>query len=319
MSGFIQIGRELQNHWVRRDKDYWNVFCEMYFIARYSDKPEKRVIEGIEVTVHHKEFIFGRTAWSNRLDISERRLRTFIKKMVEEGFIKQVAKHSKFTVYSFEYALSLTIKSDQQNDQHNDQQDFTERPAEPLAPQGFEGDSDQQDFSKRPAERPAERPQKEEGIKEEGSKEECFKPLEEEQDMRKYTESFVKFWSSYPNKKGKAKASVHWNNHVEPELKKGNVSMDEIIKGTSCYVDYCQKSGRALKSGDTAVNHEVWQDDWTWNGETYGDARTALAKKEPSFLEQKLGGMHGDGGRTDVTPGYQREGTRAIGQGSIDI
>lgn len=315
MSGFIQIGRELQNHWLRRDKDYWMVFCEMYFLARYAKEPETRAVDGYEVTIHQKEFIFGRPAWSRRLDISEQRLKTLVKKLVEEGFIRQTQKHNRFTVYSFEYAPSIN----QQNNQQSNQQDLPEQPAEPRAPQGFEDDSNQQDFFNQPAQQPAQQPKKEEGIKEDSFKEECFKPLEEEQGMRKYTESFNKFWTVYPNKKGKAKASVHWGTHVEPELKKGNVTMDTIITGTAAYVEYCQKSGRALKSGDTAVNHEVWQDDWTWNGETYGDTRKSLVTKEPSFLEQKLGGLHGDGGRTDVTPGYQREGARAIGQGSIDI
>ncbi|GIO33696.1 MULTISPECIES: conserved phage C-terminal domain-containing protein [Paenibacillus] len=174
MSGFIPIGRELQNHWLRRDKDYWNVFCEMYFLARYSDKPETRVIDGQEVTINQREFIFGRSSWSTRMDISERRLRTLIKKLVDEGFIKQVSKYSKFTIYSFEYVPEMNQKSDQHNDQHSDQQKSEKRPAETLTGQGFEAHGDQQDFEERPAQRPAERPQKEEGIKEEGYKGECF-------------------------------------------------------------------------------------------------------------------------------------------------
>jgi hypothetical protein len=151
MSGYIQIGRELQNHWLRRDKDYWMVFCEMYFVARFSDKPEKRTIEGIEVTIHQKEFIFGRPAWCRRLDISDQRLKTLIKKLVAEGFIRRTQKFNKFTVYAFEYAPST-------NQQNNQQ-------------------SNQQDFSDQPAEQPAEQPKKEKSIKEEGIKEECLKPI----------------------------------------------------------------------------------------------------------------------------------------------
>lgn len=174
MSGFIPIGRELQNHWIRRDKDYWTVFCEMAFLARFSDTPEVRVIDGQEVTIRKKEFIFGRSSWSTRMDISERRLRTLVKKLVEEGFIKQTAKYSKFTIYSFDYVPEMNQKSDQQNDQHNDQQKPEKRPAETLAGQGITAQGDQQDHQERPAQRPAERPQKEEGIKEEGNKEESL-------------------------------------------------------------------------------------------------------------------------------------------------
>lgn len=170
MSGFIQIGRELQNHWLRRDKDYWMVFCEMYFLARYAKEPEMRAVDGYEVTIHQKEFIFGRPAWSRRLDISEQRLKTLVKKLVEEGFIRQTQKHNRFTVYAFEYVPSIN----QQNNQHSNQQDFPEQPAEPRAPQGFESDSNQQDFADQPAQQPAEQPKKEEGIKEEGLKGEGF-------------------------------------------------------------------------------------------------------------------------------------------------
>ncbi|MEK4351295.1 conserved phage C-terminal domain-containing protein [Paenibacillus sp. FSL R5-0475] len=170
MSGFIQIGRELQNHWLRRDKDYWMVFCEMYFLARFSEKPETKTIEGCKVTIHQKEFIFGRPSWSERLDISDQRLKTLVIRLVKEGFIRRTQKFNKFTVYSFEYVPSIN----QQNNQHSNQQELPEQPAEPLAPQGFEGDSNQQDSSNQPAQQPAQQPMKEEGIKEEGLKGECF-------------------------------------------------------------------------------------------------------------------------------------------------
>lgn len=196
MSGFIPIGRELQNHWVRKDKDYWNVFCEMYFLARFSSKPEVREIDGIEVTINQREFIFGRSSWSTRMDISERRLRTLVKKLVDEGFIHQVSTYSKFSIYSFDYVPEMNQKSDQQHDQQSDQQDFTERPAETQAGQGTQDTSDQQDFTERPAERPAERPQKEEGIKEEGYKGECLKPMPSE-----LNEQIAKELLSYLGKK----------------------------------------------------------------------------------------------------------------------
>ncbi|AOZ91595.1 conserved phage C-terminal domain-containing protein [Paenibacillus crassostreae] len=176
MSGFIQIGRELQNHWLRRDKDYWMVFCEMYFLARFSDKPEVRSIEGYEVIIHQNEFIFGRPAWSRRLDISEQRLKTLVKKLVDEGFIKQTQRHNRFTVYSFEYVPLIN----QQNNQHSNQQENENQPPESLDPQGIDGDSNQQEFSNQPAEQPAQQPKKEEGIKEEGLKGECFKPMPSE-------------------------------------------------------------------------------------------------------------------------------------------
>jgi uncharacterized phage protein (TIGR02220 family) len=179
------------------------VFCEMYFLARFSEKPETRNYEGYEVTINQKEFIFGRLSWSNRLGISERRLRTLIKKLVEEGFIKQRFKHSKFTVYSFEYVPEMNLQSDQQNVQQNVQQDFKKRPAELQAGQGISGTSDQQEFAKRPAECPAERPQKEEGIKEEGYKGECLNNMPSENN-KPIAKEILSYLNQKTNKKFRA-------------------------------------------------------------------------------------------------------------------
>jgi len=111
-------------------------------------------------------------------------------------------------------------------------------------------------------------------VKERKERKESLKPLVQEgKELRKYTESFNQFWSVYENKKGKAKASVFWNREVEPALKKGDITMDEILEGTQRYLSFCKQSGLTLKNGDTAINHEVWQDDWEWKGELYGEKR----------------------------------------------
>lgn len=269
-NGFIPIGRDLQDHWIRKDKDYWIVFCEMAFLARFSDKPETKVVEGIMVTINKYEFIFGRPAWCRRLDISEQRMKTLLKKMVAEGFIKPTQRFNKFTVYSFEYGSAIN----QHINQHTNQQDSEIQPAETVDAQGFEVDANHQKNSNQPTDQPTDQPKKEEGLKEQGTKEECLIPLVgEEKGLRVYTKSFNQFWSLYENKKGKAKASVYWNREVEPALKKGDITMDDILAGTKKYMEYCTQSGRTMKSGDTAISHEVWQDDWEWKGETYGDKR----------------------------------------------
>ncbi|WP_339271491.1 hypothetical protein NYE54_08335 [Paenibacillus sp. FSL K6-1330] len=251
MSGFIPIGRELQNHWLRRDKDYWMVFCEMFFLARYSDKPETRNIDGLEVTIHQKEFIFGRPGWSRRLDISEQRLKTLIKKLIDEGFIKQTQRHSKFTVYSFEYEPEIIQMSNQQNNQHSNQQKFSEQPAETQLGQGLSGTSNQQKFSEQPAQQPAEQPMKEEGIKEEGYKGEGFNNMAKNQ--------FDQFYEIYPRKVAKAYAEKVW----EKLSKDKEFSPEVVIQNTANFAEthkLLQTDKKHIPHPSTYLNQKRYED-----------------------------------------------------------
>lgn len=153
---YIGIDRNIVNHWIYKDSEYFITWFEMIYRARYSKEPGQETIEGKKVLMEYGQFIFGRTKWSERLKITERRLRTLIDRLVRDGMITLVSKHPKFTIYQIvnyekynspetrQYLANISPE----NDQHSDQQ-------ETLEGQGFEGDSDQQKrqltTSKRPA------------------------------------------------------------------------------------------------------------------------------------------------------------------------
>ncbi len=140
MRDFIGISRCIIKHWIYQDAEYFQVWFEMLHRARYSYEPEKKLHEGQVVTINRGEFIFGRTSWSKRLTISERRLRTLIKKLIKDDMIEVVKKYNKFT----HYKIKNYDRYNQQNDQHSDQQTQEET-----------GHSDQQNDQQVTSKRPA--------------------------------------------------------------------------------------------------------------------------------------------------------------------
>ena len=117
------------DHWIYQDAEYFKVWFEMLFRARYSTEPVTKLVYGQLVTLNRGEFIFGRKSWSERLGISEQRLRTLIKRLVEDNMIELVKRYNKFTIYK----VVNYEKNNQQCNQH-----------EILENQHLEGDSDQQ-------------------------------------------------------------------------------------------------------------------------------------------------------------------------------
>lgn len=99
MLGFIGIDRGLRDHWIYQDAEYLKVWMEMLFLARYSDEPHNELIDGDLVTVGYGQFIYGRVKWSERLKISEQRLRTLITKLKKAKMIDVVDTHRKCSVY----------------------------------------------------------------------------------------------------------------------------------------------------------------------------------------------------------------------------
>lgn len=70
----------------------------------------------------------------------------------------------------------------------------------------------------------------------------------------KHTGDFEVFWTTYPNKKGKAVALRKWLS-LKPDL-------DEVLIGTKAYIAFCQETDRLIKDGSTFVNNKVWEDEW---------------------------------------------------------
>lgn len=111
---FIGIDREIENHWIYQDAEYFKVWFEILLRARYSNEPEKTMLEGKLVVVERGQFIFGRISWSKRLGVSEQRLRTLFKKLVTDGMVDLVQKFPKFSLYR--------VKNYEKYNQQNNQQ-----------------------------------------------------------------------------------------------------------------------------------------------------------------------------------------------------
>ena len=116
--GFLRISRCIIDHWIYQDAEYFKVWFEMLFRARYSTEPVTKLVYGQLVTLNRGEFIFGRQSWSKRLGISEQRLRTLIDKLIQDNMIEVVKKYNKFTIYR--------IVNYEKYNQHTNQQEMAE-------------------------------------------------------------------------------------------------------------------------------------------------------------------------------------------------
>lgn len=137
---FIGLDRGIVDHWIYQDAEYFKVWFEMLYRARYSTESSIELIEGQLTEIKYGEFIFGRIKWSERIGISERRLRTLMDKLIADNMIYLVKRAPKFSIY----CVSNYAKYRPQNDQQ-----------EALEPQGFEGYSDQQNVQQTTSKRPA--------------------------------------------------------------------------------------------------------------------------------------------------------------------
>ena len=127
--GFIKISRCIVDHWIYQDAEYFKVWFEMLYRARYLQEPATKLIHGQLVTIKRGEFVFGRKSWSERLGISEQKLRTLIKRLVQDNMIELVKRYNKFTIYK-------VVNYEKYNPQDNQH--------EILENQYLEGDSNQQ-------------------------------------------------------------------------------------------------------------------------------------------------------------------------------
>lgn len=118
---FVGLDRGIVNHWIYQDAEYFKVWFEMLYRARYGTEPHTELVDGELVNVNYSEFIYGRIKWSERLKVSEQRLRTLIKKLKAEGMIEVVSEHRKCTVYRIINYEKFNQQSNQQINHQNDQ------------------------------------------------------------------------------------------------------------------------------------------------------------------------------------------------------
>lgn len=102
-------------HWIYQNAEYFKIWFEMIYRARYGIEPATQMIEGQLVTINRGEFIFGRKSWSNRLGVGEQVLRTLIKKLTKDNMIELVKQYNKFTIYKI---INYEIYNQQSNQQY---------------------------------------------------------------------------------------------------------------------------------------------------------------------------------------------------------
>lgn len=130
---FIGIDRGIVDHWIYKDAEYFKVWFEMLYRARYAQEPKTDIEDGELYTIQYGEFIYGRPKWSARIGISEQRLKTLVKKLTQEGMIEVTSRFRRFTIYK----IINYEKYNQQGNQPSNQQGSQEQ-------QGFSGIGNQQ-------------------------------------------------------------------------------------------------------------------------------------------------------------------------------
>lgn len=129
-------------HWVYKDSDYFKVWVEMLFKARFSKEPKKDIYDGSFYTLNYSEFLFSRPKWSQRLNISEHKLRKLICLLENDEMIIKTGRVGK---------SGATIYSIKNYDKYNNLTDET--PALPIENSEFEDNSSQPNANESPAKR----------------------------------------------------------------------------------------------------------------------------------------------------------------------
>ncbi|ANY67297.1 hypothetical protein BBD42_13045 [Paenibacillus sp. BIHB 4019] len=114
---YIGLDRGIVDHWIYQDAEYFKVWFEMLHRARFAKEPHIELVDGEMVTVNYSEFIYGRIKWSQRLKVSEQRLRTLIKKLKTDEMIEVVSEHRKCTLYRIKNYAKFNQQSNQQETQ----------------------------------------------------------------------------------------------------------------------------------------------------------------------------------------------------------
>ncbi|OKP91391.1 hypothetical protein [Paenibacillus sp. P32E] len=280
MAGHIKIDRNIREHWIYRDPEYFIVWFEMLSCARYSKQP-KTDIQGDEIyTINYGEFMFGRISWSERLGISEQRLRTLLKKLIKEDMIQLVSTFRRFSIYK----VTNYEKFNQQTNQQ-----------ETVDTEGFDEPINQQINREPTSSQPAanQQPTTKEESKE-GSKQ-----GKKVKDNKTYTPEFDEFWNMYPRKLGKVEAFKTWTKVI-----KNGESSELIIKCATNYATDCenkQTEQQYIKHPKTFLNDERYKD-YTLiavgggNGGKYGTSNgrySEATRKAASRGEEKFIGSPG--------------------------
>ena len=85
--GWIRVQRAILDHWVFSEADALKLWVYLLMSANYEDK--SRSFNGRLIQVKRGQLIYGRHAVSQRLGISEAKLRRYIKQFIKDEMISQ--------------------------------------------------------------------------------------------------------------------------------------------------------------------------------------------------------------------------------------
>jgi hypothetical protein len=101
MENFLPLRREVQDHWIYSDSQYLHLWLDFLFNARYSNEPKTDVYKGVMYTINRGEFLFSRSSYAKRLNITENRVRKCMDLLIKDSMIEQVGSlgKNKPTIY----------------------------------------------------------------------------------------------------------------------------------------------------------------------------------------------------------------------------
>lgn len=100
--GWISISRSLEDSWIFEEPEALKFWMALLMKANWETKTtmfNKRLI-----TVERGQVVFGRKAWSERLKISEKKLRRYLELLIAEGMVGQqtTSRYSMITVLNYD-------------------------------------------------------------------------------------------------------------------------------------------------------------------------------------------------------------------------
>tara|TARA_R110002153_G_scaffold155545_1_gene307604 strand:+ start:307 stop:924 length:618 start_codon:yes stop_codon:yes gene_type:complete len=100
--GWIRVERGIVEHWVFSEADALKLWVYLLMSANYEDK--SRMFNGHLTQVKRGQLIYGRHAVSQRLGISEAKLRRYMKQFIKDEMISQriTNKYSVITITCYE-------------------------------------------------------------------------------------------------------------------------------------------------------------------------------------------------------------------------
>ena len=115
--GFITLHRSVQKHWIWQEPEalkFW-----MALLMQVNWEAKTTVFNKRLITVERGQVVFGRKVWSERLQISEMKLRRYLDMLKAEGMINQQT--------TSRYSLITVLNYDEY--QNNNQQTTSKQPA----------------------------------------------------------------------------------------------------------------------------------------------------------------------------------------------